>query len=384
MTLSTEPHWRAEGRHGLNCGNRRPVDLEFSLALHDKTGKYFIGREILASNVDLIDRQIFWRTSGRSVPHGLTAKVIGRLLAIEVDYRTRSSAFDRTVPRLGGSRPIIHMDPLTVVLHRLSGRDVVLCHDIGPLTHPELFHPTVVDSYRMAYAEIAATGPFMVFVSVASQRAFHALFSGAFAGSRVIYPALREEVRGGGEARPSAAPDQYLLTVGSLGLRKNQRRAIEAFAGSGLFERGYGYVLCGSREVGAEAVADAAARTPGVVVLDYVTDEALNWLYRNAAGFVLPSLLEGFGMPVAEAVCRGLIPLVSGDGVLQEVAGAGALFVDPLDTASIAEGMRALVALSPAEASHRRDALKQSLARFSPEIFASQWREVIMNAAAAR
>jgi glycosyltransferase involved in cell wall biosynthesis len=357
------------------------IDVEFSLALHDKTGKYFIGRDVCAANGELIEDQLFWRVSARRPPTGFAARVIGRLLALEVDHRVKSSAMDRIAPRQRRPRPVLHMDPLTTLLHRLSARDIVLCHDVGPVTHPDLFHPMVARAYEKAYREIAAAAPSMVFVSVASQRAFHALFHGHFAGSRVIYPAIRDEVREGGQRMPHGLATPFLLTVGSIGARKNQRRAIEAFARSGLFEGGYRYVLCGSREVGCEAVAEAASRTAGVILLDYVTDSELNWLYANAAGFVLPSLLEGFGVPVAEAISRGLVPLVSAGGVLHEVAGDGAFLVDPCDASQIADAMRQLASMSAAEKRQRLCASAASLARFSTEAFVSGWREVIEQSA---
>jgi glycosyltransferase involved in cell wall biosynthesis len=363
----------------MSLGRGR-IDVEYSVALHDKTGKYFIARDVCAANRTFIDRNLFWRVAAGRTPRGLFAKVIGRLLALEVEARVASPAFDRLAPRADRRRPVLHMDPLTVLLHRLSARDIVLCHDVGPLTHPELFHAKVAAFYDKAYGEIAAVGPSMVFVSVASQTAFHALYRGPFADSRVIYPAIRAEVRGGEQRAPSQISAPFLLTVGSIGARKNQHRAIEAFARSGLSRRGFGYVLCGSREAGAEAVVDAASRTEGVTLLDYVTDQELNWLYANADGFVLPSLLEGFGVPVAEAISQGLIPIVSADSVLHEVAGDGAILVDPNDPGQIADAMRQLVAMSAAERFGRRAASARALARFSSEAFDRGWREVIERA----
>ncbi len=359
------------------------VDVEFSLALHLKTGKYFHGRDLIAATADRIHRQLFWRLALNAVPGGLTARVIGRLLAMEVGARVAWPAFDRLIPRIKRTRPVAHMDPHTTAVHQLAAHDLVLCHDVGPLTHPELFDVPMVAAYEKIYQEIARVGPHMVFVSVASQSEFHKLFKGPYASSRVIYPPLRNEVVGGVAAAPAGVGPRFLLTVGSVGARKNQLRAIQAFAQSGLAAQGVQYVLCGGKEPGYEAVAAAAAQTPGVVLLGFVTDLELNWLYENAAGFVLPSLLEGFGVPVAEAVARGLVPLVSADSVLHEVAGDGALLVDPMDTAQIAAGMRALVEMSKAEAEARHVALVASLAKFSPEVFEQSWREAIEAAIAS-
>jgi glycosyltransferase involved in cell wall biosynthesis len=359
------------------------IDVEFSLALHHKTGKYFIGRDICAANSRLIADQLFWRVVARRPPAGLIARIIGRLFAIEVDLRVKSSVFEHLAPRIRRPRPVLHMDPLTTLLHRVSARDIVLCHDVGPVTHPHLFHPMVSRYYEKAYGEIAAAGPSMVFVSIASRMAFHALYGSAFANSQVIYPAIRIEIRRGAPKKPAGVSKPFLLTVGSIGARKNQRRAIEAFGVSGLAKDGLEYVLCGSREAGSKAVAETAAATPGVVLLDYVTDEELNWLYGNAAGFVLPSLLEGFGVPVAEAVSRGLTPLVSAGGVLHEVAGDSAILVDPEDTVQIAGAMRRLVCMSTDEAEQRRTAAMAALERFSSDAFERGWRAVIEQAVAA-
>ncbi|MBV9994428.1 MAG: glycosyltransferase family 4 protein [Caulobacteraceae bacterium] len=360
----------------------RPVagngaDIEFSLALHDKTGKYFHGRDLIEVTSDLLHRQLFWRLALDSVPGGLTAKVIGRLLSLEVNARVRWAAFDRLTPRQRRRRPVAHMDPFTTLLHRLSSRDLVLCHDVGPLTHPGLFDRPVTAAYRKAYAEITDVGPHMVFVSRASQTAFHELFDGAFASSRVIYPPLRSEIMAAKQSPAPGVAKPFLLTVGGLGARKNQKRAIEAFQRSGLAARGVGYVLCGGREPGHEAIIEAARRTPGVRLLGFVSDPVLNWLYAHAAGFVLPSLLEGFGVPVAEAIARGLTPLVSAGGVLHEVAGDGALLVDPGDADDIAGAMRRLVEMPAPEAERRRSQLADSIRRFTPQAFANAWRDAI-------
>ena len=359
------------------------IDVEFSLALHDKTGKYFIGRDLIAANADRIVRQLYWRSASPAPPGGLTARVIGRLLAIEVAARVKSRVFARVAPRLRPPRPVLHMDPFMVLLHRLRAGDIVLCHDIGPLTHPDLFAAPVVAAYHKAYAEIAAAAPHMVFVSRASQVAFHARHGDAFSSSRVICPAIRVEVGEGPRTPVTGVGSRYLLTVGSVGARKNQARAIEAFARSGLASEGFEYVLCGGREPGFEAVAQSAQRTPGVRLLDYQDDGRLNWLYDHAAGFVLPSLLEGFGLPVAEAAARGLVPIVSAGGVLEEVAGASALAVDPLDADAIAAAMRQLAVMPPDETGDRRQALARAVARFSSDAFARGWREAIDEALAS-
>ncbi|MDF8334824.1 glycosyltransferase [Novosphingobium cyanobacteriorum] len=270
------------------------------------------------------------------------------------------------------------MDPSTVVHAALRASDIVLCHDLGPLTHPELFTPAVCDLYRRAYAVVSRADARMVFVSQASMDAYRDLY-GDNSDMRVIYPAIRAEI--GGQGDPVAIPGPFLLTVGSVGNRKNQATSIEAFARSGLHQSGVSYVICGAREPGADAVAAVAASTPGVILLPYVTDAELQWLYGAASGFVLMSRLEGFGVPVAEAIARGLVPLVTADSVLEEVAGEGALVAPCHDADAIAAQMNRLVALTSAERALRQQRLARSIARFSRQSFAQGWSTLIHDVA---
>jgi len=353
------------------------VAVEFSLALHNRTGKYVVGRDIIDDARDLISRVLYWRARRAQPPTGLEAKVLGRLMSMEIDMRLGAAGLARGAPKLRPPERVLHLDPFTVVFHRLRPTDIILCHDLGPLTHRSLFTPGVTRLYEHAYAEIAAAQPHMVFVSQASQAAFHALYRGPLASSRVIYNALRSEVTRGAGEPVDGISKPFLLTVGNVGARKNQLACVRAFARAGLAQEGCEYVLCGGREPGFEAVAAAAAETPGVRILGYVPDAGLNWLYDSAAGFVLPSLLEGFGIPVAEAGARGLVPLVSRDSALHEVAGDGALLADPENEREIADGMLQLVRMTADEKSNRLAQLRGSIARFDQATFRNAWREAL-------
>ena len=77
--------------------------------------------------------------------------------------------------------------------------------------------------------------------------------------------------------------------------------------------------------------------------LDWVSDEDLEALYRTATCFVLPSLVEGFGLPVLEAMARGVPVACSDRPALPEVAGDAALLFDPLDQAAVTEAIRRLL-----------------------------------------
>lgn len=360
--------------HGGHSALTDRVDVDFSLAIHNRTGKYFIGRDLLETTDLPIGKTYFWGLAADRPPSGLFGKVVGRLQHYHIRAHAIGGAW-RRVPKRRPERPLLHLDPFTVPSTVLRREDAVLCHDLGPLTHPDLFDAEVSRIYHPIYREIAQVGPHLIFVSKASMAQFASLYPDADPASiRCIYPPIRA---GATTARPEPVPDvhrPFLLTVGSIGSRKNQQRCIDAFSRSGLFHTGVRYVMCGPREPGFEEVQAAAERTPGVLCLPYVTDAQLSWLYRSAAGFALVSRLEGFGMPVAEAIAHGLIPLVTRDSVLHEVAGDGALLAGADEVDEIAEQMIRLLRMSNDERRSRIEQLQAAITRFDIEAIRQQWR----------
>ena len=368
----------AGGASATNVGSSaRPLfaaepqkwDVDFSLALFNRTGKFHIGKLLLEHCGGLVDKVRYWRVPLRRPPRKPLARIIRWLGAREHSWVLRGGH----VPPRRRTRPMVHLDPHTV-LSDLSPEDIVLCHDIGPITHPHLFPKRAVSGYKLALARIAEVRPNLVFVSEASRRVFIEHY-GEGRLMKVIYPPLR---LGAGErwdeaAAPADVERPFLLTVGSIGDRKNQRLAIEAFRRSGLAERGFEYVLCGPREPGYEGVAEAAASCPGVRMRSFVSETELRWLYREARAFVLPSLLEGFGMPVAEAMQHGLVPIVSRDTVLEEVAGKICLPVDPLDPDDIAAAMVRAVDMERLSSK----TIARQLGKFTEAAFVTAWRDLL-------
>ncbi|WP_294393704.1 glycosyltransferase family 1 protein [uncultured Sphingomonas sp.] len=353
------------------------IDVDFTLAVHNRTGKYFIGRDLIDGAADLIGRIYYGPMHFGRLPQRWVGRVLARIQYLQTRHHFSKGRWG--IPRRRSARALLHLDPFTVGSVVLRPGDVVLCHDVGPITHPDLFEPHVSAAYDTIYREIADVQPRLVFVSQASLHAFHQRFPHVpQSRSTVIYPAIRAR-RGTGSSAPAAlSAGPFLLTVGSIGSRKNQLASVRAFARSGLAERGYLYVLCGAREPGFEQVAEAAEAIPGVLLLPYVAEAELAWLYEHASGFVLASKLEGFGMPVAEAVAHGLVPAVTRGSVLQEVAGDDALLVDAEDEDTIAAAMIALADMPDAERRRRRAGLTQAIARFTPEAFVAAWRAALL------
>jgi glycosyltransferase involved in cell wall biosynthesis len=146
-------------------------------------------------------------------------------------------------------------------------------------------------------------------------------------------------------ARPLAAHlneiprEPIVLSVGAIQRRKNIVRLIEAFE---QLTPEWKLLLAGSFGFDSEAARERIQRSPrrhDIEVLGYVTDSQLEELYRRASILAFPSLDEGFGMPVLDAMARGVAVLTSNVSAMPEVSGAAALLVDPTDVQSIADGL---------------------------------------------
>lgn len=139
-------------------------------------------------------------------------------------------------------------------------------------------------------------------------------------------------------------PGEYLLTVGRLEPRKNHLRLLQAYAQ--LPEPRPRLAVVGQRDfrfVEILALKDQLGLGDDVVFLEHVSDAALPALYRHARVFAYPTLAEGFGMPVIEAMASGVPVITSQTTALPEVAGDAALLIDPYSVPAIAGCLQRLL-----------------------------------------
>lgn len=146
-------------------------------------------------------------------------------------------------------------------------------------------------------------------------------------------------------AATSADHPPYFLFVGNLEPRKNLARALRAFARVAPSLPGHRFLVVGRPgwkydDVLAEIARPALAGR--VELRGYVGEDELPALYRGATAFVYPSLYEGFGLPVIEAMACGAPVLTSNVSALPELAEGAAVLVDPRDETALGEALRAL------------------------------------------
>ena len=136
---------------------------------------------------------------------------------------------------------------------------------------------------------------------------------------------------------------KYILYVGKFLHHKNVARIIEAFARlKHEHDISQSLVLVGKQDKNVDVLmrlAENLGIRDAIIVTGYVPDEELPYFYKGAALFVFPSLYEGFGLPVIDAMSCGIPVITSNVSSLPEVAGDAAILVDPLSTEAIAEGM---------------------------------------------
>lgn len=159
----------------------------------------------------------------------------------------------------------------------------------------------------------------------------------------------------------------YFLAVGNLQPRKNLARLVEAFS---LFSQAHpGVQLAivgqgGFRGTAIQRTIDEHRVSGAIRFFGYASEDQLVSLYNGALALVYPSVYEGFGLPVVEAMACGRPVIASNTSSLPEVAGDAALLIDPLDVNAIRNALERLVADPALAAELSRRALTQA-ARFS-------------------
>jgi glycosyltransferase involved in cell wall biosynthesis len=221
----------------------------------------------------------------------------------------------------------------------LSGTPLVTTiHDISPITHPEWFTNSYAALYRILTPLAVRVSDRITTVSKFARDEIVDRYPAAAGKTTVIYNGVEPRDPADGEPVESLESGEFLLFVGSVNPRKNLSGLLHAYR---RYRRKtsnpYPLVLVGpDNDVFASTDLPAV---DGVQRLGFVSEPQLTWLYDAAAVFVFPSLYEGFGLPILEAMSVGTSVVTSDRGAMAEVAGNAAHLVDPTDPAAIADGI---------------------------------------------
>jgi len=262
---------------------------------------------------------------------------------------------------------------------------VATCYDLEPLRHPELFSPRLV-WYSRLFARGLRRADRVVAISHATARDVEGL-AGVPADRIVVThlgvdPVFRP-ADAVAVARVRAAydlPERYVCYVGNTLPHKNLSRAVEAMAAVRKACGPIPFVLGGAPDRHRPTIEAAAARHglgDGLRFLGRVADADLPALLSGASVFLFPSLYEGFGLPVLEAMACGAPVVTSTRASLPEVAGDAAVACDPLDTTAIADAVIRLLTDDPF-AARLRHAGPARAASFTWERCAAQHRDLYL------
>lgn len=215
---------------------------------------------------------------------------------------------------------------------------IVTVHDLAIVRRPELFTAWTRLYARTVLLPVLRSATRVLAVSEFTKREIVELAQVPEERIDVAYNAASSVFTPAGEA----ASGDYVLAVGTLEPRKNLARLIAATGALGLELR-----IAGARGWGRVDVEAAHVRWLG-----RPSDEELATQLRGALCLAYPSLLEGFGIPVLEAMLCGTPVVTSAGSAMEEVAGDAAELVDPRDVESIAAGIERALA--------RRDELREA------------------------
>ncbi len=324
----------------------------------------------------------FWdpdaeQTTRRIERPNVSRKRIGR------DFRSSMSFWGKQTPdaeeRLGNP-DIIHANNFSCPSGLKRAKLVYTLYDLHFLEYPEL---TTEENRGRCFEGVFAASiraDFIVSISHYSRNRFLEIYP-HYPGKRIrVVPLgsrflLERSAQRQGEVLKGLQDGEFWLAVGTLEPRKNLRRLLKAFA---IYKEQAGFtyplVVAGGKgwlEDDIEKFVRELGLTDDVNMLGYVADEELAWLYGGCRGFVYPSLYEGFGLPVLEAMGLGAAVITSNTTSLPEVGRDAVHYINPLDEHDIARGLQRLIADNNYREELKRKALVQAK-RFSWEKSAAE------------
>ena len=237
------------------------------------------------------------------------------------------------------------------ILRPWNMKTVAVIHDLAFHMYPEQFRYTDWLLLHTFTAQVAREADAIIAVSKATQEDI-ATYYGREKDVHVVYHGIdhdrfrifsSEEKAAGKLAIQKAYPaitKPYILYVGQIQPRKNIARLVEAF--ELLKEQDMQLVIAGGPGRHQPPLIDriaSSSKKDSIIVTGAVPDELLPMLYTNASVFVLPSLQEGFGIPILEAAACGVPVVTSNRSSMKELTRDAFVLVDPEHSVSIAEGI---------------------------------------------
>jgi glycosyltransferase involved in cell wall biosynthesis len=244
-------------------------------------------------------------------------------------------------------KTILFFDPLYTLLYKKINNSTVIVHDLTCVTHPEWHEGKVSLLYQFALDKIRNSECKIVAVSQNTSDSLEVNYSISpdrmkceYLNSNLSTITPRKKTKTSVVLNHTGQePGNYFLFVGSLEKRKNVLGLIKAFALSGLSEKGFSLVIAGGKSLPDKELSEWFTMTEGVELVGYVSTEKLEELYTNAFCFVYPSFLEGYGVPLLEALVRKIPCISTLTGASPEIGKNNVIYIDPESIEDISGAM---------------------------------------------
>jgi glycosyltransferase involved in cell wall biosynthesis len=247
---------------------------------------------------------------------------------------------------------VLHSLHYSLPLLPCRARRVVTMHDMTAFLLPHM-HTRIKGAYmRFFIRQAVRRADFLIFVSASALEHCRTWFGLPLPNSAVVHHGMSAAFRPDGSAEALAAvrqryelPERYLLYLGTLEPRKNVSLLLRAFAQLAARHPEARLVVAGKKGWHFDGIFATAAELglkDRIRFAGYIDEADKPALMRGALLFVYPSLHEGFGIPVLEAMASG-VPTIAGNRTsIPEIAGDGALLVDPASEAELADALERL------------------------------------------
>jgi len=266
-------------------------------------------------------------------------------------------------------------------IHKFSGKKIVTIHDLIFLRYPELYPALDRKIYDKKFRKACAAADLILAVSRQTASDLQEFYGIPEKKIKVIYQSCNEAFYSPPAAAEAARirekyklPERYLLYVGTIEERKNLLTVVKALREV----KDVPLVAVGKKKGYFSEVAALIKEYglgPRIFLPDQVNNEELPAIYRGAELFIYPSVFEGFGIPVLEALTSRVPVITTRGGCFAEAGGPHSSYIDPMNAEELAAEINAILA-SPERRSRMAEAGYAHALGFAPERIAAQLMHV--------
>ncbi len=301
---------------------------------------YFINGRYLHQRITGVQRY------AREVIHCFGGNKVS-ILSPEIDILKRGPFWEQVIlPSYFKNHSILwsptNTGPLAI------SRQVVTIHDLSTIDHPEWFSKPFALWYRFLLPHLAKRVHRVITDSQFSKNRILACFQIPEKKVKVIYPGVGEKFRPSTDIEINRVRSKYklasiyILAVGSLEPRKNLLRLLDAYERMrGQYPKMELVIVGSSGYPFKDPHLDSLPK--GTHLLSEIPDTDLPSIYSGAQFFVYPSIYEGFGLPILEAMACGTPVIASNATSIPEVVGEAGMLFDPFNVDAIATGMEKVI-----------------------------------------